>query len=70
MTDTPLHVWIAQFIWQVWVAETGQSMPAGMADKMADAVVRELKMYQTASGQYITDVELTSDDIFGPERNT
>lgn len=69
MPDTPLHR-IAQVIWQEWVVNVGRSMPAGMADKLADAVVRELKMYQTASGQYITDVELTSDDIFGPERNT
>jgi hypothetical protein len=33
---------VAQQIWQTYVAETGRSLPAGLADKLADAAIGAL----------------------------
>jgi hypothetical protein len=37
-----LRTRISQMIWQRWVTDMGMSMPTGMADKLADAVIAEL----------------------------
>ena len=45
MTDS-LRDRIAQTIWQEWVVNVGRSMPEGMADKLADAVIEALKLHR------------------------
>jgi hypothetical protein len=34
---------VAQVIWQTYVAETGQSLPAGLADKLAGAAIEAIE---------------------------
>jgi hypothetical protein len=56
MKMSELRERISQTIWQRWVTDMGMSMPTGMADKLADAVIEELGIFR----QYLVD-EIISD---------
>ncbi len=43
---------VAQEIWQTYVVETGQSLPEGLADKLAVAVLQALGLTQETAFKY------------------
>jgi hypothetical protein len=63
-----LRTRISQMIWQRWVTDMGMSMPTGMADKLADAVIAELDLEKriTSAVQGYAQSELVGIDYHDP----
>lgn len=61
---------LAQEIWQAYVVEIGRSLPEGLADKMAESVVKSMGLTEETNAhygdRYTDDMPATRRRLVGP----